>query len=224
MKYEIKGTPFPVVECRIERGETMITEGGGMVWMTPQVEMTTTGQGGFARLFSGENIFRNLYTANADNQLIAFGASFPGRILPIDVTQKAWIMQKSAFLASEDTVNFEVVFQKKLSTGLFGGEGFIMQRLSGRGIAFVEIDGELIEYQLAAGQRIVVDTGNVAGYEESVQMDIQSVKGMKNKLFGGEGLFHTILTGPGKILLQTMPVSGMAQTLIPYLPVNTNSN
>ncbi|MDO4520557.1 MAG: TIGR00266 family protein [Erysipelotrichaceae bacterium] len=223
MKYEIKGTPFPVVECRIERGETMITEGGGMVWMTPQIEMTTSGQGGFARLFSGENIFRNLYTANADNQLIAFGSSFPGRILPIDVTNKAWIMQKSAFLASEDTVNYEVVFQKKFSSGLFGGEGFIMQRLSGRGIVFVEIDGELIEYQLAAGQQIVVDTGNVAGYEETVQMDIQSVKGIKNKLFGGEGLFNTVLTGPGKILLQTMPVSGMAQILIPYMPTSSNN-
>lgn len=223
MKYEIKGTPFPVVECRIERGETMITEGGGMVWMTPQIEMTTSGQGGFARLFSGENIFRNLYTANADNQLIAFGSSFPGRILPIDVTNKAWIMQKSAFLASEDTVNYEVVFQKKFSSGLFGGEGFIMQRLSGRGIVFVEIDGELIEYQLAAGQQIVVDTGNVAGYEETVQMDIQAVKGIKNKLFGGEGLFNTVLTGPGKILLQTMPVSGMAQILIPYMPTSSNN-
>lgn len=223
MKYEIKGTPFPVVECRIERGETMITEGGGMVWMTPQIEMTTSGQGGFARLFSGENIFRNLYTANADNQLIAFGSSFPGRILPIDVTNKPWIMQKSAFLASEDTVNYEVVFQKKFSSGLFGGEGFIMQRLSGRGIVFVEIDGELIEYQLAAGQQIVVDTGNVAGYEETVQMDIQAVKGIKNKLFGGEGLFNTVLTGPGKILLQTMPVSGMAQILIPYMPTSSNN-
>ena len=223
MKYEIKGTPFPVVECRIERGETMITEGGGMVWMTPQIEMTTSGQGGFARLFSGENIFRNLYTANADNQLIAFGSSFPGRILPIDVTNKAWIMQKSAFLASEDTANYEVVFQKKFSSGLFGGEGFIMQRLSGRGIVFVEIDGELIEYQLAAGQQIVVDTGNVAGYEETVQMDIQSVKGIKNKLFGGEGLFNTVLTGPGKILLQTMPVSGMAQILIPYMPTSSSN-
>ena len=223
MKYEIKGTPFPVVECRIERGETMITEGGGMVWMTPQIEMTTSGQGGFARLFSGENIFRNLYTANADNQLIAFGSSFPGRILPIDVTNKPWIMQKSAFLASEDTVNYEVVFQKKFSSGLFGGEGFIMQRLSGRGIVFVEIDGELIEYQLAAGQQIVVDTGNVAGYEETVQMDIQAVKGIKNKLFGGEGLFNTVLTGPGKILLQTMPVSGMAQILIPYMPTSSSN-
>ena len=223
MKYEIKGTPFPVVECRIERGETMITEGGGMVWMTPQIEMTTSGQGGFARLFSGENIFRNLYTANADNQLIAFGSSFPGRILPIDVTNKPWIMQKSAFLASEDTVNYEVVFQKKFSSGLFGGEGFIMQRLSGRGIVFVEIDGELIEYQLAADQQIVVDTGNVAGYEETVQMDIQAVKGIKNKLFGGEGLFNTVLTGPGKILLQTMPVSGMAQILIPYMPTSSSN-
>ena len=223
MKYEIKGTPFPVVECRIERGETMITEGGGMVWMTPQIEMTTSGQGGFARLFSGENIFRNLYTANADNQLIAFGSSFPGRILPIDVTNKPWIMQKSAFLASEDTVNYEVVFHKKFSSGLFGGEGFIMQRLSGRGIVFVEIDGELIEYQLAADQQIVVDTGNVAGYEETVQMDIQAVKGIKNKLFGGEGLFNTVLTGPGKILLQTMPVSGMAQILIPYMPTSSSN-
>ena len=224
MRYKIDGGQLPVVICRLDAGESMITEKGAMAWMTPQIEMTTSGQGGFARLFSGENVFRNLYTANADNQLIAFGSSFPGRILPIDVSEKAWIMQKSAFLASEESVSFEVVFQKKFSTGLFGGEGFIMQRLSGRGIVFVEIDGELIEYQLAAGQKIIVDTGNIAGYEETVQMDIQSVKGVKNKLFGGEGLFNTVLTGPGKILLQTMPVRGLAQELIPYLPTNTSSN
>ena len=223
MKYEIKCTPFPVVECRIDRGESMITEGGSMVWMTPQIDMETSGKGGFARLFSGENIFRNVYTANADNQLIAFGSSFPGRILAIDVSKTAWIMQKRSFLAAESGVNFEITFQKKMGAGFFGGEGFIMQRISGRGIAFVEIDGELIEYTLQPGQQIVVDTGNVAGYEESVKMDIQSVKGMKNKLFGGEGFFNTILTGPGKILLQTMPVSSFAQTIIPYIPQSSSN-
>ena len=218
MQYEIKGGVFPVVECRLEGGESMITEKGSMAWMSPNMDMQTTGQGGLGRLFSGESIFQNIYTAQGGPGSITFGASFPGKILAIDVTKGAWIFQKSAFLASERTVELSIHFKKKLGAGLFGGEGFIMQRLSGSGIAFVEIDGELIQYQLQPGQSIVVDTGNVAGYEASVSMDIQSVAGVKNKLFGGEGFFNTVLTGPGTVLLQTMPISSLAGALLPYIP------
>ena len=218
MQYEIKGTPFPVVECRLDANEKMITERGSMVWMSPNMNMETSGAGGFGRLFSGESIFQNIYTAKGGPGLIAFGSSFPGRIAVVDVSKGSWIFQKSAFLASEASVSLSVHFKKKLGAGLFGGEGFIMQKLSGSGLAFVEIDGELIEYNLGRGDQIVVDTGNVAGYTEGVQMDIVPVKGLKNKLLGGEGLFNTVLSGPGTVWLQTMPISSVAGALIPYIP------
>ncbi len=218
MQYEIIGGAFPVVECRVAQGESMITEKGSMVWMSPNMEMKTSGAGGLGRMFSGESIFQNIYTSHNGNGLIAFGSSFPGKIMPVDVSQSDWIFQKSAFLASEAGVKLSIAFKKKLGAGLFGGEGFIMQRLSGNGIAFVEIDGDLKEVYLAPGQQIVVDTGNVAGYEAGVQMDIQTVKGVKNVLFGGEGLFNTVLTGPGRVWLQTMPISSLAGAIRAYIP------
>lgn len=221
MKYEIKGGVFPVVECQLEGGEQMITEKGSMVWMSPNMQMETAGGGigkMFSKAFSGESMFQNIYTANGA-AVIAFGSSFPGKIVPVQVgAGKEMIVQKSAFLASERSVELSIHFNKKLGAGFFGGEGFIMQRLSGSGLAFVEIDGELIEYELAAGQQIVVDTGNVAGFEAGVQMDIQQVPGLKNKFLGGEGLFNTILTGPGKIWLQTMPISNVAASIRPFIP------
>ena len=202
MTYEIIGGSFPVVECRLEANESMITEGGSMVWMSSNMEMSTSGTGGFGRLFSGENIFQNIYTAKGGPGLIAFGSSFPGSIAAVDVSQKDWIFQKSAFLASEAGVKVSVDFKKKLGTGLFGGEGFIMQRFSGRGLAFIEVDGSIRKITLGAGQKIIVD------------------KGIKNKLFGGEGLFNTVLTGPGEVWLQTMPISSVAGAIIPYLPTS----
>ena len=223
MKYEIIGQPFPVVECHLDPNEAMITEGGSMVWMTPNMDMETTGAGGLGRLFSGENIFQNIYTAKKGPGMIAFGSSFPGRIIPVDVSNGDWIFQKSAFLASEKSVKLSVEFKKKLGAGFFGGEGFIMQRLSGNGIAFVEIDGELKQLTLERGEQIVVDTGNVAGFEASVSMDIVQVKGIKNALFGGEGLFNTVLTGPGVVLLQTMAISYVANAIIPYIPVRSGN-
>ena len=218
MQYEIIGGSFPVVECSLQPNEAMITEKGSMVWMSPNMEMQTSGTGGFGRMFSGESIFQNIYTAKGGSGMIAFGSSFPGKILPIDVSSGSWIFQKSAFLASEASVKLSIHFRKKGTVGLFGGEGFIMQKLSGHGIAFVEIDGECVEYDLRPGESLIVDTGNVAGFEESVSMDIQTVPGLKNKLFGGEGLFNTVLTGPGKVLLQTMPISSVAGAIIPYIP------
>lgn len=192
-----------------------------MVWMSPNMQMETAGGGigkMFSKAFSGESMFQNIYTARGAG-VIAFGSSFPGRIMPVQITPgHEMVVQKSAFLASESSVQLSIHFNKKLGAGVFGGEGFIMQRLSGSGMAFVEIDGELVEYELAAGQQIIVDTGNVAGFEVGVQIDIQQVPGLKNKLLGGEGLFNTVLTGPGKIWLQTMPISSVAGAIRPYIP------
>ena len=214
MKYEIVGEPMPVVICDLNAGESMITEKGSMVWMSPNMEMSTNAGGGigkaFGRMFSGESMFQNSYTAQKGPGMIAFASSFPGSI-------KA-VVQKSGFLASEQGVELSIFFQKKGGAGFFGGEGFIMQKLSGRGMAFLEIDGYAVEYELAAGQKMVVDTGNLAMVDATCSIDIQTVKGVKNVLFGGEGLFNTVVTGPGKIILQTMPVSGVAAALAPFFP------
>ena len=221
MKYEIKGGVFPVVVCKLERGEQMITEKGSMVWQSPNVKMETKGGGlgkMFAKAFSGESMFQNIYTARGAGS-IAFGTSFPGKILPMEIGPgREIIVQKRSFLASTPGVTVEIFFNKKLGAGLFGGEGFIMQRLSGEGLVFVEIDGDVFETTLAPGEQLVADTGNVAGFESSVQMDIRQVPGLKNKFLGGEGLFNTLLTGPGKVWLQTMPISGVAAALRPYFP------
>ena len=221
MQYELKGGAFPVVVCRLNSGESMITEKGSMVWMTPNMEMTTTGGGGIGKMFSkaltGESMFQNIYTARGEG-MITFGSSFPGQILPLEVTPgKSFILQKSAFLASEAGVQLSMHVNQKLGAGFFGSEGFIMQKLTGNGIAFAEVDGELVEYTLAPGEQMVVDTGYVMGFELSVSMDIQQVKGLKNMVLGGEGLFNTVLTGPGKIWLQTMPISGVAAAIQPFL-------
>lgn len=225
MNYEIKGGSFPVVICNLENGEKMITEKGSMVWMSPNMQMQTHG-GGLGRMFSkaftGESMFQNTYTANGAG-MIAFGSSFPGQIKAVTIAPgQEMIVQKSAFLASEAGVQLSLHFRKNLGAGLFGGEGFIMQRLSGSGTTFVEIDGSLVEYDLKPGQKIVVDTGNVAGFSVGVQMEIQQVPGVKNVLLGGEGLFNTVLTGPGRVWLQTMPISNVAASIRPYIPTGNN--
>jgi uncharacterized protein (TIGR00266 family) len=204
----------------------MITERGSMCWMSPNMQMETKG-GGLGKMlskaFSGESMFQNHYTARGGAGMIAFASSFPGEIKVIDIAPgQEMIVQKSAFLAAEAGVNLSIHFQKRLSAGFFGGEGFIMQRLSGRGTAFVEIDGDLMEYILKPGQKIVVDTGNVAGFEPTVQMEIQTVPGAKNMLFGGEGIFNTVLTGPGRVWLQTMPIYNVANAIRPYIPTGSN--
>lgn len=225
MRYEITGGSFPVVVCHLENGEKMITESGSMVWMTPNMQMETSGGGlgkMFSRAFSGENLFQNIYTARGSG-MITFGSSFPGRIVPLEIGPgREMILQKKAFLAAEAGVSLSIHFNKKLGSGLFGGEGFIMQRLSGQGVAFAEIDGELVEYQLEAGQQLVVDTGNVAGFEPTVSMNIQQVPGLKNMVFGGEGVFNTLLIGPGKVWLQTMPISSVAMAIRPFIPTGNN--
>ena len=222
MKYEIKGGNLPVVICHLEAGETMITEKGSMSWMSPNMQMETNA-GGFGkalgRMFSGESIFQNLYTAKGGEGMIAFASSFPGSIVPFEITPgKEMIVQKSGFLASENTVELSVHIQKKLGAGFFGGEGFIMQKLSGHGVAFVEFDGAVIEYELAAGESIVLDTGYLAAMEGSCKMEIQQVAGLKNKLLGGEGFFNTVVSGPGKVWIQTMPINKVAGAIRPYIP------
>ena len=223
----MKGGSFPVVVCNLENGERMITEKGSMVWMSPNMQMETHGGGlgrMFAKAFSGESMFQNVYTARGGAGMIAFGSSFPGQIKPIIIGPgQEMILQKSAFLAAESGVELSIHFSRKLGAGFFGGEGFIMQRLSGNGTAFVEIDGELVEYDLQPGQKIVVDTDNVAGFTPGVQMDIQQVPGIKNMFFGGEGIFNTVLTGPGRVWLQTMPIYNVANAIRPYIPIG-NSN
>ena len=226
MIYDIKGGTFPVVVCQLENGEKMITEKGSMVWMSPNIQMSTQGGGlgrMFSKAFSGESMFQNIYTANG-NGMITFGSSFPGTVKAIEISpSNEMIVQKSSFLASEAGVNLSVHFNKRFSAGLFGGEGFIMQRLSGHGTAFIEIDGDLVEYDLRPGEQIVVDTGNVAGFTTDVKMEIRQVPGLKNKLFGGEGLFNTVLTGPGRIWLQTMPIARVAASIIPYIPTGSGN-
>jgi len=223
MKYEIIGEPLPVVICHVNEGETLITEKGSMSWMSPNMKMETSTNGGIGkalgRMFSGDSFFQNRYTAIGGDGMIAFASSFPGSIRALQISPgNNMIVQKSAFLASESSVQLSVYFQKKLGSGFFGGEGFIMQKLSGYGTAFIEIDGHAVEYDLKAGQQIVIDTGYLAAMSESCTMEIKAVPGVKNMLFGGEGIFNTVITGPGRIILQTMPISNVAASIRPFMP------
>lgn len=222
MKYEIIGGQLPAVTCYLQQNEKMITERGSMCWMSPNMKMETNTGGGFGkaigRMFAGDSIFQNVYTAVGSDGSISFASSFPGSIKAIDVSGgNDIIVQKSAFLAGEEGVNLSVFFQKKISAALFGGEGFIMQKLSGSGIVFIEIDGYAVEKELAAGESVVIDTGYLAAMSATCKMEIKSVPGVKNMLFGGEGIFNTVVTGPGKIILQTMPVSSVAGSILPYM-------
>lgn len=222
MEYKILGEPLPVVECQLAPGERMITEKGSMCWMSPNMQMETNAGGSlgkaFGRVFSGESMFQNIYSAQGGPGMISFAASFPGSIRAIQLApSREVVVQKSGFLASEDSVQLSIFFQKKMGAGFFGGEGFIMQKLSGTGIAFVEIDGHAVEYDLAPGQQMIVDTGYLAMCDATCSIDIQNVTGIKHVLFGGEGLFNTVVTGPGHIVLQTMPISAFAGALGPFV-------
>jgi uncharacterized protein (TIGR00266 family) len=229
IRYEIEGGNLPVVICYPEEGQTLCTESGAMSWMSPNMKMDTNTGGGlkkmFGRMFSGESLFLNEYTAQGGNGMIAFASSFPGSIIPYTVTPgNGIIVQKRGFLAMEKGLELSVYFQKKLGKGLFGGEGFIMQRITGNGIVFLEIDGYCKEYELSAGQSVVVDTGYLAAMSESCTMDVQMVQGAKNIFLGGEGLFHTRITGPGKVYIQSMPIINMAERLTPYIRINSGDS
>ena len=222
MQYKIIGEPLPVVECQLAAGEAMITERGSMCWMSPNMKMET-GAGGlgkaFGRMFSGESLFQNIYTSEGGPGMITFASSFPGSIRVVELAPgQEVVVQKSGFLASEQGVQLSVFFQKKAGAGFFGGEGFIMQKLSGQGIAFTEFDGFVMEYDLAPGQSMVVDTGYLAAMDATCSMEIQTVPGVKNMMFGGEGIFNTVVTGPGRVYLQTMPISNVAGAIRPFIP------
>lgn len=222
MKYEIKGTPLPVVIINLEQGETIECENGAMSWMSDGLKLETSTGGGIGKMFgralTGESLFVQKYTAEAGPGFIAFASSFPGNILAIELNgSNSVICQKKAYLASTPGVAKETAFQKKVGAGLVGGEGFIMQKFSGKGIVFVEIDGSTIEYQLAAGETLIVDTGYLAMMDGTCTMDVVAVKGAKNMLLGGDGFFNTTVTGPGKVVVQTMPAAAVASAVAPFI-------
>ena len=229
LKYEIEGGNLPVVICYPEAGQTLCTQSGAMSWMSPNMNMQTNSGGGLkkalGRMLAGDSIFLNEYTPVGGRGMIAFAASFPGTILPFQITPgNGIIVQKSGFLAMEKGLDLSMHFQRKVGVGFLGGEGFIMQKITGNGLAFVEIDGHCKEYELRAGESIIVDTGYLAAMSESCDMEIVSVKGIKNAFLGGEGFFHTRISGPGKVYIQSMPVINTAVRLAAYLPSGSSSS
>ncbi len=227
MKYEIIGEPLAVAVCTLDAGETIVSENGAMSWMSDNMKVeTTTGGGGFGKMIgklaSGENLFQNKYTAQGTEGMIAFGIKVPGSIRVYDIAPgKGIVSQKGGFLAGTEGVEIGMHTKKKLSASALGGEGLIMQKISGSGTALIEIDGYAVDYDLAPGQRMIVDTGYLAVMEESVTMSVEKVGGgLKSMAFGGDGLFNTVLTGPGRITLQSMPIASLASSMIPFLPTD----
>ena len=224
MEYKIIGTTLQAVILELDPGETVYSESGGMAWMSSNIHMQTSGRGGglggvFKRAVTGESLFLVEYTSQGGKGIISFASDFPGKIIPVNLSQgQSMICQKSAFLCAEKTVGLDIHFRKRLGAGLFGGEGFILQKITGPGVAFVCLDGEIVEYTLEANQALKVDTGHVAMYEPSVSFDVEMVQGLSNIFFGGEGLFLATLRGPGRIWLQTMPTSNLARAIMPHLP------
>ncbi len=225
MRYRIIGQTVPAVECELNKGESMFTQSGAMIWQTQGLTMSTNGRGGIARslgrMFTGESIFMNNYTSEVDGAVIAFGSTVPGTVVPVDISQGELICQKGAFLCAEQSVDIKAAFAKKFSSGLFGGEGFILQRLFGRGMAFLEVDGDMVERILAPGEVIKVDTGNVVAFENTVNYEVETVKGLTNIIFGGEGLFLTRLTGPGRIILQTQNFNDFIGRVAARIPMKS---
>lgn len=223
MNYKMVGQTVPAVEMQLNRGEVIFTQSGGMAWQSDGITMSTNSRGGvlkgIGRMLAGESMFIAHYEAVRDNVMIAFASTVPGSILDVDVNGfNGLIIQKGAFLCAENSVELETVFTKKLSSGFFGGEGFILQRLTGSGKAFLEIDGDATMKELAPGEVLKVDTGNVVAFAPTVGYEVETVKGMGNILFGGEGLFLTKLTGPGKVVLQTMNFADFTGQIAARIP------
>ena len=223
MRYQIVGQTVPAVELVLNKGEQFFTQSGGMFYQSEGIDMQTNARGGIGaslgRMFTGESIFMSTYTAQVDNATIAFSSTVPGCVLPINLAQTTGgiIMQKGAFLCAQNSVNLKVEFTKKFSAGLFGGEGFILQRAEGNGMLFMEIDGDQVVKTLQQGEVIKISTGNLVAFEPTVKYEIESIKGLKNIFLGGEGLFLTKLTGPGKVILQTQNFPDFAGRIRPYL-------
>ena len=228
MKYRLIGSVVPAVEILFENaGESVFTQSGGMTWMTEGIEMNTNTRGGLmkglGRVFAGESLFMATYTSTKPNSVIAFAAGAPGSIYTLNVSATGpMTCQKGAFLCAQDSVNLKTILTKKLSAGFFGGEGLILQEISGSGIAFLDIDGDLVERELAPGEVLKVDTGNVVAFDSNMSYEIEMVKGAKNIIFGGEGLFLTKLTGPGKVILQTQSIAEFALRIAPYIPIKSS--
>lgn len=228
MEYKVIGTTLQAVILELDPGEMVFSESGGMAWMSNNIDMHTSGRGGglggaLGRMVTGESLFLVEYTSQNGKGIVAFASDFPGKIVPIHLGEgQQMICQKSAFLCAEKTVKLDIHFRKRLGAGLFGGEGFILQKLTGPGVAFVCLDGEIVEYTLGQNQVLRVDTGHVAMYEPTVAFDVEMLKGFANIFFGGEGLFVATLRGPGRIWLQTMPTSNLARAIMPHLPKSSN--
>lgn len=227
MEYKIFGEDLPAVSVRLNAGESLYTQSGGMAWMDEGIRMSTNMKGGLmkgiGRMFSGESLFMATYTAYKPNAEIVFSSTFPGKILDLEVNaHKTYICQKSAFLCGTEGVALGVEFTKRFSAGAFGGEGFILQRITGDGIVFLEVAGSVVKRELLPGEVIKVDTGNVVAFESGVRYEVEMVKGFKNILFGGEGLFLTKLVGPGTVWLQTITIQNFAGRLAPFMPITNN--
>ena len=228
MDYKIIGQTVPVVEMTLNAGESVYTQSGGMAYQTEGIEMNTNARGGvmksLGRMFAGESIFMANYTATKEGAKVAFASTVPGSVIPIDLSQNpgGYILQKGAFLCAEQNVDTSIAFTKKISAGLFGGEGFILQKATGNGKVFLEVDGDAIEKELAAGEVLKVDTGNVVAFEPSVSYEIERIKGLGNIFLGGEGLFLTRLVGPGRVILQSQNIKDFAGRIIPYIPTRSN--
>ena len=226
MHYEIKGSTMQTLDIALDAGESVFTESGVMAWMNGDIDMATNTRGGLlkglARSLAGESLFLTSYACKSGRAMITFTPESPGSIMPVELRSgESRICQKDAFMVAQESVTLEMHFRKKLGTGLFGGEGFILQKLTGPGIAWVEIAGEVREYTLQAGEKMQVDPGHIAMYEPSINYDIQRVKGVKNMLFGGEGLFLATVTGPGTVWLQSLPLSNLASKLLQYMPTKS---
>jgi uncharacterized protein (TIGR00266 family) len=222
MEYKVNGTVMQALEISLVRGESIYTESGGMAWMTDGIDMKTSGKGGLGamigRKLAGESMFMTTYTCMAETGTITFTPESPGKVIPLNLRAGySMIAQKDAFMCAQDTVQLEMHFRRKLGAGLFGGEGFILQKLTGPGLAFVEIAGEVQMVDLQAGERLKIDPGHIAMYEPTCSYDVEMVKGVMNMFAGGEGLFLATVTGPGKIWLQTMPISNLAQKISSYI-------
>ena len=223
MQYQVKGTVMPHLEIQLGPGESVYTESGSMAWMDADVEMSTTGRGGLGgmlkRMVTSESVFVTSFRSERGGDMVAFVPEVPGAIIPLELREgESIIAQKDSFLVAEESVEFSAIFTRRIGGGLLGGEGFILQRFTGPGLVFAAVGGEAQEYDLAAGQTVKVDTGHVALFEPSVEYDISRVKGVRNILFGGEGLFLATLTGPGKVWLQRMPVRNLAAAILRFLP------
>lgn len=223
MRYEIQGTVLQSLDIHLNAGEAVFTESGGMAWFKGAINMETNTRGGLmaglGRALAGESLFMTTYECTSGLGQITFTPEAPGKVVPIQLSDgQVVICQRDAFMCAENTVKLEMHFRKRLGAGLFGGEGFILQKVTGPGTAFFEVPGEVREYTLGSGEELRVDPGHLAIFDPTVEYDIGRVKGVKNILFGGEGLFLATLKGPGRVWLQTMPISNLAAKLIPYLP------